>query len=175
MVRMKSLQLSLIVLALTSTASAEQVRDPETGFGIGSLPPSFVVRPYSQPDGSAFTIANTDWQTGNCLATFLARPAEWRLPKTPNAIRADLVEVARRGLHSDDRMGKLGKISRQGVPGIVFTVDPIGYPAPRLRFLWTMFETAKGRTAVRCFTFADQFQSLRPDFEVITKALDIPR
>lgn len=164
-------------LLLASSAVAGTRRDKGTGFGVAPLPGAFTVKPYPQPDGAAFSITGRKRGFGSCLATFIRRPpAQSSTAEADRPTRANLIEAAHAGLQSDFRMGEVHDIQQEGSAGITFTVDWDNRSASDdPRFMWALFETAKGRAALRCFTSTARFEQARPDFETILRALIIPK
>lgn len=170
------LALAMSVL-LASSAAAGARKDKSTGFGLAPLPEAFRVKPYPQPDGAGFSITGRTEGFGSCLATFIRRPpAQSGAAGGGRPIHASLIEAAHTALQSGYRMGEVRDIQQGDAAGITFTFGWIHRSAPDdPRFMWALFETARGRATLRCYTSVARFDQTRPDFETIMRALIIPK
>ncbi|PRH87314.1 hypothetical protein C5L14_11845 [Labrys okinawensis] len=170
---MKMLVTLLLSLLLMAAAWAGPVRDGKTGLGVGDLSWEFTVTRASKPDGAAFEISRAAWGIGNCKVAFTAVARGGKAAAQPG--RAGLLQAAQQELNGNFRMGSVRNISQQGVAGITFTADFVSEFPGKPRHLWTVFETAKGRTAISCYALGSRFDRWRPDFETVTKAVVIPK
>lgn len=171
---MKAPVVSLMCLLLVTGARATPVSDRTTGLGVGELPWEFTVRRADRDGRVTFEIARNAWGLGTCRASFTPGAAGAKaLQGQP--VRARLLRAAELELNGNFRMGQVSDVSQQGVAGIAFTADFADEFPGNPRHLWTIFETAKGRTAISCYTRATRFERWRPDFETVVKAVVIPR
>jgi hypothetical protein len=172
-----AISLAFTVVCAGSTPAAE-FRDPKTGLAV-NLPLGFTAR-LGEPilgDTVEIEVERTDPET-SCAVSFEENPANRNLTQEQiNALasKPEWLELIRTAMSALNDILSLDRMTQDGALGAVMILKSKMALLERIQIYQAFFETRRGRTVILCSAQLGVFESLRADYDAITRGITLPR